>query len=216
MVSFKYKAQKRISKARAKHTHFLTRMISMFSRVADAAVLPRTFSAGKTRCSTASWFELFCKFIFWINSNNNKPSHRVSRLPTVFLAKKFSKYRLKQPKHIVLGTPKKPDKIPKNGQNRFRVIKQCFLGKIRGKNFLPVPNFQNMYSFLPKYKWNMLKIDFKNTYFQVFPGFPAIPASYQNPASSQMTNFGQFLAKMGETGFFKKKRLEHFFRLYKP
>ena len=43
---------------------------------------------------------------------NNKPSHGVSRLPTVFLAKKLSKYILKQPKYIVLGPPKKPDKIP--------------------------------------------------------------------------------------------------------
>ena len=43
----------------------------------------------------------------------NKPSCGVSRLPTVFLAKKLSKYRLKQPKYIVLGTPKKPDKTPK-------------------------------------------------------------------------------------------------------
>ena len=29
--------------------------------------------------------------------------------------------------------------------------------------------------------------------------------------SSQMANFGHFLAKMGETGFFSKKPMEHFF-----
>ena len=63
----------------------------------------------------------------WIpESNNNKPSRGVSRLPTVFLTKKLSKYRLKRPKYIVLGTPKKPDKIPKNGQNRFLVINNVF------------------------------------------------------------------------------------------
>ena len=43
-------------------------------------------------------------------------STRCGGLPTVFLAKK---YRLKPPKYIILGTPKKPDKTPKNGQNRF-------------------------------------------------------------------------------------------------
>ena len=30
---------------------------------------------------------------------------------------------------------------------------------------------------------------------------------------AKMANFGQFLVKMGKTGFFSKKRLEHFFRL---
>ena len=46
----------------------------------------------------------------------NKPSRGVSRLPTVFLPRKLSKYRLKPPKDILLGNPKKPDKTPKNGQ----------------------------------------------------------------------------------------------------
>ena len=31
---------------------------------------------------------------------------------------------------------------------------------------------------------------------------------------AKMANFGQFLAKMGKTGFFSKKRLENFFRGY--
>ena len=35
----------------------------------------------------------------------NKPSRGVSRLQTVFLAKKLSKYRLKQPHYVVLGDP---------------------------------------------------------------------------------------------------------------
>ena len=52
-------------------------------------------------------------------TKNNKPSRGVSRLPTVFLQRKLSKYRLKRPKYIVLGNPKKPEKTPKNGQNRF-------------------------------------------------------------------------------------------------
>ena len=120
----------------------------------------------------------------------------VSRLPTVFLAKKLSKYRLKQPKYIVLGTPKKPEKIPKNDQNRFWVIKQCFLGKIRGekiftqeifsaifrffegggvwgvtKIFYPSSAFRICTGCLPKYERNLLKISSKNTYFHVFQGF---------------------------------------------
>ena len=32
----------------------------------------------------------------------------------------------------------------------------------------------------------------------------------------KMVNFGQFLAKMGKTGFFSKKRLEQFCHAYKP
>ncbi len=35
----------------------------------------------------------------------NKPTRGVSRRPTVFLAKKLSKYRLKQPNYVVLGDP---------------------------------------------------------------------------------------------------------------
>ena len=33
---------------------------------------------------------------------------------------------------------------------------------------------------------------------------------------AKMANFGQFLAKMGKTAIFSKKRLEHFSRAYKP
>ena len=36
-----------------------------------------------------------------------------------FSYKELSKYRLKPQKYIVQGTPKEPDKPPKNGQNRF-------------------------------------------------------------------------------------------------
>ena len=112
-----------------------------------------------------------------------------------FTCKELSKYRLKPPKYKVPGTPKKPDKTPRSGQNRFWVIKQWFLGKIRGKNFTTKIFFCYFFT------------------FQVFSGFPAIPASCQNPASSKMANFGQFLATMGETGFFSKKRLKYFFAL---
>ena len=31
---------------------------------------------------------------------------------------------------------------------------------------------------LPKYDWNLLKIGFKNTYFQVFQGFPALKETH--------------------------------------
>ena len=41
----------------------------------------------------------------------------------------------------------------------------------------------------PKYEWNLLKIGFKNTYFLVFLGFPAIPVSSQ--ISQIWVNFGQ-------------------------
>ena len=33
---------------------------------------------------------------------------------------------------------------------------------------------------------------------------------------AKMANFRQFLAKIGKTGFFSKKRSEHFSRAYKP
>ena len=168
----------------------------------------------------------------------NKPSRGVSRLLTVFHAKKLSKYRLKQPKYIVLGTPKKPDKIPKNGQNRFWVIKQCFLGKIRGKNFDTRNFFQLFFRFFGHFfthrgapegcggshkfstgpqlsEYVQVVCRNKNgtclksvskTYFQVFPGFPAIPAPCQNPASSQMA----------EMGFFQKSVWNIFFALTSP
>ena len=69
------------------------------------------------------------------DSQKNKRSRGISRLPIIFLAKKLSKYRLKQPKYIVLGTPKKPEKTPIHGQNCFLVIKLCFLGKMKEGNF---------------------------------------------------------------------------------
>ena len=93
-----------------------------------------------------------------------------------------------------------------------------FLGKIRGKIFLTQiwvfgsffvggqkifywsPAFRICTGCLPKYEW---KIGFKTTYFQVFPGFPAIPASSQ--ISQTQAKFGSILAKKGQ--FSRLKRL---------
>ena len=53
------------------------------------------------------------------------PQKRTSRLAGSLDFQRFFSQRncqntdFKQPKYIVLGTPKKLDKIPKNGQNRF-------------------------------------------------------------------------------------------------
>ena len=50
---------------------------------------------------------------------------------------------------------------------------------------------------------SMEKMNLQGEYNQV---------AYKVSNASQMANFGQFLAKMGKTGFFSKKPLEHFFR----
>ena len=47
--------------------------------------------------------------------NNNKPSSKVSRLPTVFLTKELSKYRFKPPKCRVPA----PLKSQKRSKNEF-------------------------------------------------------------------------------------------------
>ena len=151
------------------------------------------------------WWKTLWKLVH----QKNKPSRGVFRLPTVLLAKKLSKYRLKQPKYIVLGTPKNPNKIPKNGQNRFWVM---FWGKIRGKkvwhkNFFsvifsviflptpPVPAFRICTGCLPKYEWNLLKIGFKYTYFHVFKGFPALKETIAHIQPN-----GQFWPVFGQNG----------------
>ena len=63
--------------------------------------------------------------------------------------------------------------------------------------FLLVPSFQNMYRLFTEICMEL-----------------AIPASCQNPASSQMANFGQFLAKMAKTVKIIKKHLENFSQAY--
>ena len=118
-------------------------------------------------------------------------------------------------------------------------MKLYFLGKIRGKIFLTQiwvfgsffrlpphprkgggvkkifywsPAFRICTGFLPKYEWNLLKIGLKNTYFRVFPGFPAIPASSQ--ISQTQAKFGSILAKKGHfSNFPEKPRPKNFFGL---
>ena len=62
---------------------------------------------------------------------------------------------------------------------------------------------------LPKYKWNLLKIGFKNTYFQVFQGFPALKETRAHIQPNG--HFDQFLAKMAKTVKIIKKALGTFF-----
>ena len=88
----------------------------------------------------------------------------------------------------------------------------CFLGKIRGKNFLTQIWVFGSF-FYPLKKIFLLVPSFQNMY-RFFRDFQ--PLKRLVPTSSQMANFGQFLAKMGKTGIFSKKRLEHFYRAYKP
>ena len=52
---------------------------------------------------------------------------------------------------------------------------------------------------LLKYKWNLLKIDFKNTYFHVFTGI----SSYSSIQPNQ-PNSGQIWVNFGQTGPFLK------------
>ena len=82
------------------------------------------------------------------------------------------------------------------------------------KNFYWSPAFRICMGCLPKYERNLLKIGFENTYFQVFKGFPALKKRLLH-TSSQMANFGQFLAKMGKTEIFFKKAIGTFFSLLK-
>ena len=67
---------------------------------------------------------------------------------------------------------------------------------------------------LPKYEWNLLKIGFKNTYFQVFQGFPALRESSTHPAKWPI--FTRFWSKWPKRWKLSKKRLEHFSCTYKP
>ena len=75
--------------------------------------------------------------------------------------------------------------------------------------FYRSPAFRICTGCLPKYEWNLLKIGFKNTYFQVFAGISS-PYRLLHP-SSQMANFDQFLAKTAKTVKIVKKALGTFF-----
>ena len=59
----------------------------------------------------------------------NKPSRGVSRLPTVFLAKKLSKYRLKPPKYILRRETKKLIFFEKKMQKTFilTILQFCYV-----------------------------------------------------------------------------------------
>ena len=62
---------------------------------------------------------------------------------------------------------------------------------------------------LAKYELNLLKIGFKNTYFQVFQGFPALKETHAHIQPNG--HFDQFLAKMAKTVKIIKKALGTFF-----
>ena len=55
------------------------------------------------------------------------------------------------------------------------------------------PDFRICTGCLQKYKWNLLKISFENTYFQVFQGFPALKetVAHIQPNGQFWTVFGQ-------------------------
>ena len=77
------------------------------------------------------------------------------------------------------------------------------------KNFYWSPAFRICMGCLPKYERNLLKIGFKNTYFQVFQGFPALKetVAHIQPNGQFWTVFGQ----NGRNGIFFKKALGTFF-----
>ena len=66
---------------------------------------------------------------------------------------------------------------------KFRISSHFFTRPPRGRRVTTIlywfSAFRICTDCLTKYEWILLKIGFKNTYFQVFPGFPAIPASSQ-------------------------------------
>ena len=66
---------------------------------------------------------------------------------------------------------------------------------------------------LPKYERNLLKIGLKNTYFQVFQGFPTLKeaVAHIQPNGQFWTVFGQ----NGRNGIFFKKAFGTFFSLLK-
>ena len=106
-----------------------------------------------------------------------------------------------------------------------------FLGKIRGTKFFTQilvffgsffypprgvkkifywsPAFRICMGCLPKYERNLLKIGLKNTYFQVFQGFPALKETRAHLQPNG--HFNQFLGKMAKTVKIIKKALGTFF-----
>ena len=94
-------------------------------------------------------------------------------------------------------------------ENFFRSFFGSFLPK---EIFYWFPVFRICTGCLPKYEWNFLKIGFKNTYFQVFAGFPAIPEGWPNLGRiclifGQNGSFSNFRQKSETSMFFRLLRL---------
>ena len=82
-------------------------------------------------------------------------------------------------------------------------------------NFLMVPSFQKMYRLFAEIRnGTCLKSVSKTPTFRVFRDFQPLKGLLHT--SSQMANFGQFLAKMGKTGFFQKSFWNMFFAVKSP
>ena len=103
-------------------------------------------------------------------------------------------------------------------------MKICFVGKNRGKKFLPQIWVFGSFSTGPQlseYVWvvcgnmkgNCLKSVSKTPTFRFFRD--SQPLKRLLHTSSQMDNFGKFLAKMGKTRIFFKKTIGTFFSLLK-
>ena len=78
-----------------------------------------------------------------------------------------------------------------------------------GKFFYWSPAFRICTGCLAKYELNLLKIGFKNTYVQVFQGFPALKETRAHIQPNG--HFDQFLAKMAKTVKIIKRALGTFF-----
>ena len=77
------------------------------------------------------------------------------------------------------------------------------------KIFYWSPAFRICTGCLAKYELNLLKIGFKNTYVQVFQGFPALKETRAHIQPNG--HFDQFLAKMAKTVKIIKKAFGTFF-----
>ena len=75
--------------------------------------------------------------------------------------------------------------------------------------FYRSPAFRICTGCLAKYELNLLKIGFKDTYVQVFQGFPALKETRAHIQPNG--HFDQFLAKMAKTVKIIKKALGTFF-----
>ena len=100
-------------------------------------------------------------------------------------------------------------------------MKLYFLGKISGEKFLTQiwvcvggQNIRICMGCLPKHERNLLKIGLKNTYFQVFQGFPALKetVAHIQPNGQLLTVFGQ----NGLNRFFFKRAFGTFFAVKSP